>query len=176
MSALAFLQHGHPARPDGLSFSPVSEDDWPLLAQVYAESRASELAPVPWPQAQKDAFLKQQFEAQRLHYATHYVGADLCVVRLHNEAIGRVYVYRSATELRLMDIALLTAFRGRGLGSAMLSELLDEADGAGLVVSLHVEHQNPVRRLYDRLGFELVEERGAYVFLRRVARESARRS
>jgi ribosomal protein S18 acetylase RimI-like enzyme len=163
----AFLQDSHRARPVGLSFSVVGEADWPLLAQVYADSRAEELAPVAWPQAQKSAFLTQQFEAQRLHYATHYSGADLSVVRLHGQPIGRVYVYRSASELRLMDIALLTAFRGRGLGSAMLTELLDEADGAGQVVSLHVEHQNPVRRMYDRLGFEWVEERGAYVFLRR---------
>lgn len=170
MTARAYLQQGHPARPEGLSFSPVGEDDWPLLARVYADSRASELAPVPWPQEQKDEFLRQQFEAQRLHYDTHYVGADLCVVRWHDQPIGRVYVYRSPSELRLMDIAILQPFRGQGLGRAMINELLDEADQCGLAVSLHVEHQNPVRRLYEQLGFEWVEDRGAYVFLRRPAK------
>lgn len=168
--AYAFGATRHPARPPGLDFRAVTDADWPLLARVYAESRAEELAPVPWPQAAKDAFLAQQFEFQRRHYATHYAGADLWVVQLHGEPIGRVYVYRSATELRLMEIALLAAWRGRGLGRAMLEELLDEADRSTRAVTLHVEPNNPVLRLYQRLGFSTVEQRGAYLYMHRPAR------
>ena len=169
----AFLALTHPARLPGLSFRPVAERDWSLMAQVYADSRAEELAPVPWPQNQKDAFLLQQFEAQRRHYDTHYAGADLSVICMGSEGVGRVYVFRSSTEIRLMDIALLHPWRGQGLGRAMLAELLAEADLKGCAVSLHVEPQNPVLRLYVRLGFEQVEERGAYLFMRRAASVAA---
>lgn len=167
---LAFAAASHPTRPSGLAFRPVTEADWPFLGRVYAESRAEELAPAPWPQAVKDAFLAQQFELQKQHYQTHYAGAALWVVCMHAESVGRVYVYRSPSELRLMDIALLTAWRGRGLGRAMLAELLDEADQTGKAVSLHVEPGNAVLRLYRREGFEQVEERGAYLFMRREPR------
>lgn len=172
-SGKAFLQAGHPARPAGLAFSTVTDADWPFLANVYADSRAEELAQVPWPEESKAAFLRQQFEAQRLHYSTHYAGADLHVVHWQEQPAGRVYVYRGGSELRLMDIAILRTFRGQGLARAMLTELLEEADAAGLQLSLHVEHENPVRRLYQRLGFEVKEERGAYVFMCRPARAQA---
>ena len=67
----------------------------------------------------------------------------------------------------------LLAMVGQGLGRAMLAELLAEADLKGCAVSLHVEPQNPVLRLYVRLGFEQVEERGAYLFMRRAASVAA---
>ena len=45
--------------------------------------------------------------------------------------------------------------RGRGVGTALLNQLLDAAETAGLAaVSLSVELENPARRLYQRLGFE----------------------
>ncbi len=32
----------------------------------------------------------------------------------------------------------------------------------GTRVSIHVEHDNPARRLYDRLGFQHVDTNGVY--------------
>ena len=52
-----------------------------------------------------------------------------------------------------MDIALLPEYRGRGIGTALLEELLVEADATGRRVTIHVERFNPARRLYERLGF-----------------------
>jgi ribosomal protein S18 acetylase RimI-like enzyme len=42
-----------------------------------------------------------------------------------------------------------------------------QAHGAkhGLQVTLHVEPNNPAQRLYQRLGFTLIEQRGVYDFL-----------
>jgi ribosomal protein S18 acetylase RimI-like enzyme len=76
-----------------------------------------------------------------------------------------VYVYRSPGEIRLMDIALVDAERGRGLGAALIRELMDEARATNASITLHVEPGNPARRWYERLGFALVEDRGVYHFL-----------
>ena len=57
---------------------------------------------------------------------------------------------RQPTDLNVIDIALLPAHRGRGLGTFLLRELLAEADREGRTVSLHVEFFNRVRSLYDR--------------------------
>ncbi len=84
-----------------------------------------------------------------------------------NGPIGRVYVHRSAGEICLMDIALLPPHRGRGLGSALIAELVAEADAAGLPVTLHVERENPAQRLYARHRFRLDEEGEVYQKLRR---------
>jgi hypothetical protein len=42
--------------------------------------------------------------------------------------------------------------------------ILDEAARAGKRTSVHVEQQNP-RRLYERLGFVSIADRGVYLLL-----------
>ncbi len=49
----------------------------------------------------------------------------------------------------------------------MLREILAEADMAGKPVRIHVEVFNPARRLYQRLGFTQIADRGVYLFLER---------
>jgi ribosomal protein S18 acetylase RimI-like enzyme len=67
---------------------------------------------------------------------------------------------------RIVDIALLPEQRGKGIGTALLRDLLAEADGTGKRVTIHVERLNPALRLYERLGFRVAEE-GVYLFLER---------
>jgi ribosomal protein S18 acetylase RimI-like enzyme len=165
----AFLTLAHPARPEGLSFRPIDDGDLPFLASLYADSRHDELAPVQWPEEAKLAFLQQQFEQQHSYYSSNYVGADRLLVQFQQEPIGRVYVYRSASDIRLMDIAILRSRRARGFGRAMLAELIDESDRSGARISLHVESNNPAMAWYRRLGFEHLEDRGVYQFLARPA-------
>jgi ribosomal protein S18 acetylase RimI-like enzyme len=43
-----------------------------------------------------------------------------------------------------------------------MQDLIDEADAAGKAVSIHVEKNNPARRLYERLGFVVAGEQGVY--------------
>ena len=67
----------------------------------------------------------------------------------------------------IMDIALLPEYRGRGIGTAILHELLGAADRAGKTVMLHVEPNNPALRLYRRLGFEISAKSGYYLEMKR---------
>ena len=84
-----------------------------------------------------------------------------------DEPAGRLYVARWEDEIRIVDIALLPAFRGRGIGGALLGDLIAEADAAGKPLSIHVEQNNPARSLYERLGFEEAGEFGVYVLMKR---------
>ena len=61
-------------------------------------------------------------------------------------------------EIRLMDIALLHDHRSKGIGTALTQSILDEAAVSRRIVSLHVETENPAKRLYERLGFREVGE------------------
>ncbi len=142
-----------------ITLRPETDDDIDLLRRVYAASREREMAVlVTWSAAEKDEFLAQQFHAQRQHYRTHYPGASFDVIELDGTPIGRLYVARLESEIRLMDVALLPEFRGRGVGRALCETLLAEARREGCVVSLHVESDNPAKRLYERLGFREVAE------------------
>jgi ribosomal protein S18 acetylase RimI-like enzyme len=74
---------------------------------------------------------------------------------------------RFGEELRIIDLALLPEFRGRGVATSLLGSLIREAAGLGLPLRIHVERFNPALRLYERLGFRLVADRGVYLFLER---------
>ncbi|HZM37464.1 MAG TPA: GNAT family N-acetyltransferase [Acidimicrobiales bacterium] len=53
-----------------------------------------------------------------------------------------------------ISIGVTTGFRRRGLGTALLEALVDEARHLGVpALSLSVETGNPARSLYQRLGF-----------------------
>ncbi len=80
--------------------------------------------------------------------------------------IGRLYLERLPSQHRIIDIAFLPEYRGRGLGEALLRDLLDEAAAAGKPVSIHVEKLNPAMRLYRRLGFVTEEDKGIYDLMR----------
>jgi ribosomal protein S18 acetylase RimI-like enzyme len=137
---------------------PANDDDFELLYRVYASTREEELAALAWPAEQKDAFLRMQFAAQDAHYRRYYDGATYEIVLVDGQPAGRLYLHRTAREIRIMDIALLPAFRRKGLGERMLRDIFSEADDDGKLVSIHVEHMNPARRLYERLGFQAVDE------------------
>ena len=147
----------------GVVLRPVCDDDEPFLLSVYASTRAEELAPVPWSAEEKAAFVAMQFEAQSAHYAQHYDGLTSDVILVDGEPAGRLLVARWREEIRIVDITLLPAFRGRGAGSELLAELMDEATEMGTRLSIHVERHNRARGLYDRLGFKRVAETGIYL-------------
>lgn len=140
----------------------VTDADREHLYRVYASTREAELAVVPWDAAQKEAFLRFQFEAQAKYYDEQFPDAAFDVIELDGKSVGRLYVDRREGEIRLVDIALLPEVRGRGIGRAILEEILAEGREKNLLVRIHVEHNNPALRLYHRLGFEKIEEKGVY--------------
>jgi GNAT superfamily N-acetyltransferase len=145
----------------------MTAEDLPFLLRVYASTREEELAPVPWTAEQKDAFLRQQFEAQHAWWQENYTGATFDVIEVGGDPAGRFYVHRGPRAIRVVDIALLAAHRGSGIGARLLRELFAEGDGAGKPVSVHVEKFNRARTLYDRLGFREVEDKGVYLLMER---------
>ncbi len=81
-------------------------------------------------------------------------------LRAHTRAFSRW-----PDEICIVDIALLPEFCNRGIGTTILRTLQAEASAAGKPLRIHVERFNPALRLYERLGFRLVEDRGVYLFL-----------
>jgi ribosomal protein S18 acetylase RimI-like enzyme len=153
--------------PPHLHLRPATDADLPFLARLYASTREEELASVVWPPEQKEAFVRQQFEAQHAWYQENYANAACDVVEVDGQPAGRFYVDRWEREVRIVDISLLPEHRGRGLGNELLAALFAETDAAGKPVSVHVERFNPALNLYTRLGFLFREDKGVYLLLER---------
>ena len=148
-----------------ITFRTIGDDDLPFLAQVYASTRREEMQQAGWCEQQVADFLQSQFDAQHAHYQQHYADASFDLILLVEEPIGRLYLEVMKDEIRIIDIALLPEYRGRGIGSILLNDILDRAASDDLCVRIHVEQFNPALNLYKRLGFVELEERGVYLFL-----------
>ncbi|MEN8514348.1 GNAT family N-acetyltransferase [Burkholderia sp. RS02] len=83
---------------------------------------------------------------------------DAMIVCEGADAIGLLKVTRSAGEWHVHQIQILPARQGRGIGEAVLRELLTDAARENVCISLSVLHGNPARRLYERLGFRPASE------------------
>ncbi|MFN7985951.1 MAG: GNAT family N-acetyltransferase [Thermoanaerobaculia bacterium] len=148
-----------------MALRPATPEDRELLFRVYASTREEELAPVPWPAEAKEAFLRQQFDAQDAWWRTHYPGATFEVIVVDGRDAGRLYLWEGPKEIRVVDVALLPEVRRGGVGTGLLRDVQARAAAAGKAVTIHVEKVNPALALYERLGFRLVEDKGLYLFL-----------
>ena len=157
--------------PSALVLRAQTTADLDFLQDLFVTRRWAEVSAVPgWSDAQRRAFLHSQAQLQRQHYEKHYPSADFQIVEYAGAPIGRLCVDRSARELRVVDIALLPAWHGQGIGSELLQSLLSQADAQRQVCSLSVEQGSRARRLYERLGFEPCGETSIHTQMRRPAR------
>lgn len=150
-----------------IGWRPAQPEDEPFLYELYASTRTEEINAFGWNAAQREMFLKLQFTAQRQHYDIAYPDAEHRIILFKGRPAGRMLVFRSEREIVLVDIALLPGHRGDGIGTALISGLIDEAEAKGSTLMLQVEKHNRAARLYQRLGFSLIGETGMYYEMER---------
>ena len=128
---------------------------------LYAEVREPELRLTGWSAAEKQAFCDSQYGLQDQHYRCHYAEFEPWAICFDGSVIGRLYFAAVEDMLALMDIAIAAEHRNKGIGTALLQDLLGHADRQKRAVRLYVEPDNPALRLYRRLGFVEFGEAGA---------------
>ena len=149
------------AGPRGrITFRIIGNDDEAFLLALYASTREWEFAHTLWSEADKADFLKSQFEAQKRHFTLGHIGAVHRIIQLDGIDIGRLIVSRSDDCLRIIDLAILTQYRGRGIGTGILRSLINEADGGKVPVRLMAQKDSPAVGLYRRHGFRMVADHG----------------
>jgi ribosomal protein S18 acetylase RimI-like enzyme len=148
-----------------ITLRPIAQGDEELLYRIYASTREAELAMTDWTDEQKTAFVQMQFAAQHSHYQEYYPNAAFMVILADEQPVGRLYVDSWPDQIRVVDITVLPEYRNAGLGTGLLKGLMSEATKAGKPLTIHVEQYNPALRLYERLGFTRIGERGVYYLM-----------
>lgn len=105
----------------------------------------------------------------RRYYADFGRKGDAAFLALSDgEAVGAVWI-RFATaapkgygfvsaDVPELTLAVLTDFRGHGIGTALMERMLTHLRATDLeAVSLSVARSNPARRLYERCGFRVLK-------------------
>ncbi|WP_144157939.1 GNAT family N-acetyltransferase [Paraburkholderia sp. BCC1885] len=133
-----------------------------FLRTVFVSTRAQEFASSGLSAPQITALLVEQFDVQDTYYRRHYPGARFDVVMNGGEPVGRLYHHWGEVELRIIDIALMPVQRGAKIGTRIMHALITQTAARGLPTTLYVEAANPVKSLYQRLGFRKRGENGIY--------------
>ncbi len=137
--------------------------DMLLLQHIYATSRDYEMGYYGFPEPQLTNFLTDQFLIQHRQYMNAPNARFHIIETLSGEPLGRFYIRdMNCPEIRVMDIALLPAHRGRGIGRVLFQQIMGKAQKAGKRVSIHVEKHNPAHAFYEKLGFGFVHVDGIY--------------
>ena len=88
-----------------------------------------------------------------------YAFDDIRVVEDEAEAVGMIKVTRSPDVWKLVQIQMVPDRQGRGIGTQLIRALQEEAQALGRAIELSVLNVNPALRLYERLGFTVVERK-----------------
>ncbi len=146
-----------------MALRPVTDADEEFLLLIYAGTRAEELAQAAWEPGQQEVFVRWQFDLQRREYGVRFPDAEYYVIVIDDCPAGRIWIGRDDRQIRLLDIAILPEFQNRGAGTMLLHRLIDESKRAGKALRHMVfVLNNDAHRFYERLGFVVIEEFGAY--------------
>jgi ribosomal protein S18 acetylase RimI-like enzyme len=149
--------------PSDVHLVQASQADEAFMYATFASTRVEELGITGWSDEQKERFLRMQFEAQRLSYLRDLPDAEYSVIFWGSTAVGRLIIERTPTEVHIVDIALLTAFRKRGIGSVLMNAIFEEARQNRKSVRLFVEKFNPALHWYERMGFKVLSTGPVYL-------------
>jgi len=148
--------------PPPVSLRAEQAGDDAFLFDVYASTREEELALTNWDPPLRRTFLNQQFSAMRQGYRSMFPTGEFLIIERGGKPAGRMVIHRNATEIRVVDLALLPAHRNQGIGTWLLRQVCAEAAKAGQPVRLCVLKNNRARRWYEQLGFTPLGDREIY--------------
>lgn len=143
---------------DEITLIDRTADDEEFWQKVFEHWAQDYFAGLDMPTEQKSGLIAIQYEAQSNDYATNYPNAAMQIVVYKGERVGRLLWTTEEGDLHLIDIGLLREFRNNGIGTAVLKYLLGIARERNLQVRFYVEKLNPAIRLYERMGFRVVED------------------
>jgi len=142
--------------PLGIVLRPATQDDlailWGFLAIAGYEADVAAAKAVPFVAAHLAGWQRPEdfgFVAERDAKA---IGAAWARQFSPDEQPA-FYVDGRTPEV---TIGVSETARGRGVGGRLLRAVIAEAERRGVGLCLNVRHDNPARRLYERIGFRLV--------------------
>lgn len=120
-----------------------------LLRAVYGRSAMDEEA-----EARTRRDVVEQVRGKVENSTTYVIRADA-------EPVGRLRVVRTAERVHLAGIQIHPEHQGNGIGTSVITSVIEEAQAQNLPVELEVgKHTPAAERLYTRLGFRRFGERG----------------
>lgn len=156
----------HPNIPDSsVGRRLATRYDHDLLRAIFTECASATFASLPISLAA--ALLDSQFRAHRMDRQQHWPDAVDQIIEVRGVPAGRLMLVVRDTQLRILDLGLLTGFRHQGVGRTVLADLTEQAGVHGLSLGGALAKDNRRLPLYLQCGLEVVAETDTYFELDR---------
>jgi ribosomal protein S18 acetylase RimI-like enzyme len=126
---------------------PARRDEFAFAETIYLKAMRPLLLELgSWNETERRAALRRSFKA-----------ADTSIIVLDGSDIGWIQVSERDTDYNLAQIHLLEEYCGHGIGTQLIAALLERAGREEKTVSLSVVRTNRAIKLYERLGFRVID-------------------
>lgn len=154
------------AGAESITLRPARPDNDAFLIELYADSRRQEKEVAGFTDEEWKTFITIQFTSQKQFYEAQFPDSDHRIVLRDGRPIGRVWVWRSKEEIRILDLTIHSQHQNIGVGTDILRRYQTEAKAVGRPLTHKVLHTNrDAIRLYQRLGFTVTGEAGAHYLM-----------
>ena len=122
----------------------ASQADYAFLYDLHKTAiRPSVEATWGWDEAWQQDYFAQKFDANKRQ-----------IIMVNGQDVGVFILEKREGAVYIGLIEVLPAFQGRGIGTAVIQDILRQAQKQNRPVMLHVLKTNEAgKRLYERLGF-----------------------
>jgi len=149
-----------------LAVRPALPTDEIFLYELYSAIRGPEFALAPVTPTQREHLIRMQFHGQLSAYTQMYPNSCYHIVLLDSKPVGRLWVAQLDGEFHLVDVAVHPQLQSKGIGTALVERLQQEAARARLPIRCTVSKFNPGSlRFHKRLGFHILREDEMNYFL-----------
>ncbi len=146
----------HRVMRDTLTLRPARPTDLPYCRALYYEAMRPTIERLfGWDQARQDTTFERQWRLD-----------EVLILVEEGRDIGWMQAAEADGAVFLKQLYVDTAHQSLGIGTQILSGLIDRAHARNLPVTLGVVKGNPALKLYERLGFRLTGEDTHKVYLR----------
>ena len=95
---------------------------------------------------------------QKAVFRKNYVPAEIQIIILEGKDVGMLTIEERDDEVFLRTIEIHPEYQGKGIATTIIGKLVTESAQKMKPVRLRVLKVNRAKRLYDRLGFLVIEE------------------
>lgn len=138
--------------------TPTAADE-AFLFELYLAARP-DLGALPVPRGVIEGIARHQHALQAADYAARFPHAETWLFEHDGAPAARLVLDRGAQRLRVVDLAVATHARRRGIARMLLTALQEECAGKCAVVLRVLVGNDAARALYERQGFTLLRDDG----------------
>jgi ribosomal protein S18 acetylase RimI-like enzyme len=136
---------------------PATSEDREFLFELYAQTMR-DVVERTW--GWDDSWQREDFERR-------FAACSVSVAEIDGRRIGGLFLETRSDAFFIHEIQLLPDCQGRGIGTALLQGIVEQAQARNLPTELAVVEANErARRLYERLGFTVVDLEPPFIRMR----------